>query len=109
MKDHEKRELVNKLTSIARQYEQTQQLRDQIAHCVLGAIEQALIEEREICAKICEKQAEERFFEHGTRETDTGATYYRGRMAEEYEARDEEDESCAAAIRQLSEKSKVRF
>ena len=58
--------------------------------------------EREACARLCEKQAEERFHNYGTREHDTGATYYSGRAAEEYEARDEEDEACAAAIRARS-------
>lgn len=41
MKDHEKAKLVNELTAIAKQYGQTQQLRDRIAHCVLPAIDAA--------------------------------------------------------------------
>ncbi len=56
----------------------------------------------ERAAKVCERRAEDRFSEYGTREPDTGATYYGGRMAEELEARDEEDEDCAQAIRALS-------
>lgn len=59
-------------------------------------------QEREACACLCEKRADERFSEYGTREHDTGATYYSGLVAEEYEARDEEDEACAAAIRARS-------
>lgn len=57
----------------------------------------------EAAAKVCEKRAAARFDDHGTREPDTGATYYGGRYSEEYEARDEEDEECAKAIRALSE------
>ena len=58
----------------------------------------------EQAARVCEKRAEERFQELGTTEHDTGASYYSGRGAEEYGARDEEDESCAAEIRALKEK-----
>ena len=64
--------------------------------------EKVSIREREACARLCEKQAADRFADYGTREHDTGATYYSGRAAEEYEARDEEDEACAAAIRARS-------
>ena len=39
MKDHEKRELVNRLTKIAREYAHTQQLRDRIAREILSSIE----------------------------------------------------------------------
>ncbi len=56
----------------------------------------------EMAAKVCERRAENRFNEYGTREPDTGATYYGGRMGEELTARDEEDEDCAKAIRALS-------
>ena len=38
MKDHERRELVNRLTKIAREYGQTQQLRERIAHELLSSI-----------------------------------------------------------------------
>jgi len=62
----------------------------------------AKAQEREACARLCEKQADDRFADYGTREHDTGATYYSGRAAEEYEARDEEDNNCAAAIRARS-------
>lgn len=62
------------------------------------AMESAL-DERERCAKICEKSSEERFAENGTTETDTGAGYYVGPSADSYEAQDEECESIAAEIR----------
>ena len=39
VKDHEKRELVNRLTKIAREYAHTQQLRERIAHELLSSIE----------------------------------------------------------------------
>lgn len=73
-------------------------------------IEEALSpEERdnilEQAARACEKRAERRFEENGTREWDTGATYYGGSAAEEYEARDEEDADCAAAVRALKASS----
>lgn len=58
--------------------------------------------ERESCAKLCEKIAERRFHEYGTRELDTGSTYYTGSSAEEYDIRDEEDSACAEAIRSRS-------
>lgn len=61
--------------------------------------ELARAEERERCARIVERRAEERFNEHGTREYDTNACYYTGPEAGDYEVRDEEDEDCAAAIR----------
>ncbi len=38
MKDHEIRELVNKLTDVAREYGQTQQLRERIARVVKDAV-----------------------------------------------------------------------
>lgn len=38
MKDHELRELVNALTATAREYAQTQQLRERIARLVLDAV-----------------------------------------------------------------------
>ena len=55
MKEHEKRELVNAITVIAKQYGATQQLRERIAHCVLPAIEAAASDEREACAALCEE------------------------------------------------------
>jgi hypothetical protein len=67
--------------------------------------DQAIKDEREACAKVCENRAEERFFEFGVIETDTGAGYYDGKAADEHESRDEEDESCAAAIRARSKKT----
>lgn len=56
----------------------------------------------ETAARACEKLAEERFNDHGTREPDTGACYYGGRVEEEYQTRDEEDDECAQAIRALA-------
>jgi hypothetical protein len=58
----------------------------------------------ELAAQECEKRAEERFLEHGTREDDTNATYYDGRDADEYDIRDEEDDECAADIRERARK-----
>lgn len=59
----------------------------------------------EEAAKACEKRAEERFSEYGTREPDTNAGYYGGRSGEIYESMDEEDEFCAAAIRAMKDKT----
>ena len=59
MKDHEKRELVNAITAIAKEFCGAQQLRERIANCVLPAIEQAAKDERESCAKILESEADE--------------------------------------------------
>lgn len=53
-------------------------------------------------ARAVERRAEERFNEYGTREHDTNACYYTGRSADEFETRDEEDEECATAIRDLA-------
>lgn len=39
MKDHELRELVNAVTKVARTYAGTQQLREQISHLIVPAIE----------------------------------------------------------------------
>jgi hypothetical protein len=58
-------------------------------------------EVKEKCAEACEKIADERFEEYGITESDTGASYYSGRTGDEYEARDEEDHNCAAAIRAM--------
>jgi len=55
-------------------------------------------------AKVCRKRAEKRFEESGITEPDTGATYYAGRISDEYEARDEEDNKCADAIERLAER-----
>ncbi len=67
-----------------------------------NAIRLATLEE---AARACEKLAEERFNDHGIREPDTGACYYGGRVEEEYQARDEEDDECAKAIRALAAKN----
>ena len=67
-----------------------------------GRVSMAVEAEREACARLCEKMAEARFADYGTREHDTGASYYRGLASEEYEARDEENNNCAAAIRSRS-------
>lgn len=46
MKDHEKAQLVNQLTAIAKEFHATQQLRARIAECLLPALEKAIYEER---------------------------------------------------------------
>jgi len=71
-----------------------------------NAIRLATLEE---AARACEKLAEERFNDHGTREPDTGACYYGGRIEEEYQTRDEEDNECAKAIRALAAKNGWRL
>jgi hypothetical protein len=60
-------------------------------------------EERARCAKVCRDRAVLRFIDHGTVEDDTGASYYEGNRADEYETRDEEDESCAEGIEKLED------
>lgn len=70
------------------------------------AIRLAVAETAEACARECERRAEERFDEYGTRESDTGATYYTGSRADEFEAKDEEAEDCAAAIREKAREGK---
>lgn len=55
----------------------------------------------ERAAKACERRKHERFEENGTTEEDTNASYYTGIDAESYEAKDEECEACALAIRAL--------
>lgn len=55
----------------------------------------------ERCARICERRHEKRFEDFGIREPDTNATYYSGSDADENDIRDDEDDSCAAAIRAL--------
>lgn len=71
-----------------------------------NAIRLAALEE---AARACEKLAEERFNDHGIREPDTGACYYGGRVEEEYQTRDEEDDECAKAIRALAAKNGWRL
>lgn len=39
MKDHELRELINAVTAVAKTYANTQQLREQISHLIVPAIE----------------------------------------------------------------------
>ncbi len=56
---------------------------------------------KEECARTCVRRSEDRFSDYGVTEPDTNASYYAGSQADEYETRDEEDESCAAAIRAL--------
>lgn len=70
------------------------------------ALAEARANERERCARVCERRAEERFEEHGTTEPDTNASYYGGTRNDEYEALDEEDHDCAAAIRTLTDEAK---
>ena len=52
MKDHEKAALVSALTKIARDFAGTQQLRERISHCVIPALDQAVADEREACARL---------------------------------------------------------
>ncbi len=76
-----------------------------LARAAIAACEATLrAEERERCARIAEKRAEDRFAEYGTREGDTNATYYSGRRGETLEELDEEDEAIANAIRQQEPK-----
>lgn len=51
MRDHEKRELVSRLTNVAVEFHGAQQLRARIAAEVLPAIESAVAAERERCAR----------------------------------------------------------
>ena len=70
--------------------------------CVVQASERIGYERaREDAAKACEERAQNRFLVYGTRESDTNASYYSVSAANRLEAQDEEDESCAAAIRSL--------
>ena len=75
----------------------------QIIFDALAAIEQQGTRDEglRMASKVCKRRAEERFEEHGTREHDTNATYYGGRMEEIYSSLDEEDDDCAAAIEAL--------
>jgi hypothetical protein len=66
---------------------------------------EALIEQ---CARVCERRAEQRFDEHGIRESDTNATYYKASVEEECTWKDEDDADCAAAIRALAAPSARR-
>ena len=59
----------------------------------------------EEAAKVVEAIADNRFREHGSTEPDTNASYYQGSQAEFYEAQDEENENCVAAIRALKQRS----
>lgn len=59
--------------------------------------------ERERCAKVCRKRAEERFAEYGITESDTNASYYVGRRGDILAELDEEDDACAEAIERGSE------
>ena len=53
MKDHEIAALVNELTAVARQYHNTQQLRERIAHIVVPAIRKSQHDTAvDFCAKI---------------------------------------------------------
>lgn len=63
------------------------------------AIRAAVAAERERCAKVCEKRAEDRFSNYGITEPDTNASYY-PKGAEWCAIADEEDDECAAAIRE---------
>lgn len=76
-------------------------LRERLAKAETDAIRLATIER---CAKVCESRAENRFVEYGITEPDTNASYY-PKSHEWCEGADEEANDCAAAIRQLKEKS----
>lgn len=94
MKDHEKRELVNSLTVIAKQYGSTQQLRERIAHCVLPALNAAALDEREACAALCE-------------EVVTHPAGYGGQWEGYGPVKTQRDgNGCAAAIRERSNEQK---
>lgn len=90
--------------------EQLQEWARQAAFSTMGEVREVLdrvvAETAEECARECERRAEERFDEYGTRESDTGATYYTGSRADEFEAKDEEAEDCAAAIREKARAKK---
>ena len=58
----------------------------------------------ERAARICERRAVQRFGDHGITEPDTNASYYQGSARDVYNAMDEEDEACAAAIRKETKK-----
>lgn len=66
--------------------------------------ESARADALEEAAKVVEAIADDRFREFGSTEPDTNASYYQGSQAEFYEAQDEENESCAKAIRALKQK-----
>ncbi len=53
----------------------------------------------EEAAGICEKRAERRWQEHGYTDPETNAGEHQGSQRDWYQAQDEEDENCAAAIR----------
>lgn len=56
MKDHEKRELVSRITAVALEYRDAEQLRERIGGAVLPAIAAAVAAERERCARICDEE-----------------------------------------------------
>ena len=58
MKDHEKRELVNRLTKLAQEFAETQQLRARIAGEALPALDTAVAAERERWPKLCKERAQ---------------------------------------------------
>ena len=60
---------------------------------------EAVLAERERCAKIVQARIDERFEEHGIVELDTNYAYYPGTAGETYEALDEEAEEIIKAIR----------
>jgi len=64
-------------------------------------------QEREECARLCERIRDERFAEFGITESDTNASYYPAARAD-LETRDEEDEDLAIAIRARATTGKER-
>jgi len=92
MKDHEKRELVNRLTALALEFADTQQLRARIAGEVLPAITAAEAAERERCAKLREPLAPEAIeaaaaeafgYEGGLQEVNLGDLLHFARVLEQ--------------------------
>ena len=92
-------ELVSELNRFIALYTESERRRQEHTAELSTARAQVVAETVERCAKVCERRAEERFAEHGTRDPDTNACYYGGRMEDVYSSLDEEDDDCAAAIR----------
>ena len=77
MKDHEKRELVSRITAVALEYRDAEQLRERIGGAVLPAIDAAVAAERvQIAARIREAW-HQREASHGNR----AGEYHEGMLA----------------------------
>lgn len=59
MKDHEKRELVSRITAVALEYRDAEQLRERIGGAVLPAIDAAVAAERERCCRVVVVQCDD--------------------------------------------------